>query len=143
MRTYATLDGHHLDAGEERIEIHNHIPRAGDCEMQSDEAPAWFAEHQKSLDDRFKAMNSAMSELGKGLKAFFEQEAQEPEHAGDDDPDSSNPLWKGTGVTRGKTGTAPIDHSGYPVHTSDRQRPIRTLRDVNVRARELRRSGRW
>lgn len=92
------------------IEVHNHMPPglggAGDepAENQEmaerikrekekkggdEEMPPWFKAHQESTDARFKTLNSAMGELGSGLKKFFEEESGEPEHAtGDeDDPD--------------------------------------------------------
>lgn len=89
------------------IEVHNHMPAglAGDEPAENkemaeriaaeqakgknkagdDEPPPWFSQHVESTDARFKTMNSAMTELGEGLKKFFAQEAGEPEH--DMDPE--------------------------------------------------------
>src|SRR5262249_47744554 len=54
-------------------------------EVTGDDLPPAFKEHMKQTDAKFRTLNAAMSELGAGLKKFFEQEGQEPEHAGDDE----------------------------------------------------------
>lgn len=88
------------------IEVHNHMPAGlggtGDepAERQEmaekikekekgkdEEMPPWFKAHQESTDARFKTLNSAMGELGSGLKKFFEEEGAEPEHATGDEDD--------------------------------------------------------
>jgi hypothetical protein len=60
------------------IEVHNYLPPTHDA--AGEEEPPWFQAHREATDKKFRTLSAAMAQLGEGLKKFFAEEGEEPEH---------------------------------------------------------------
>jgi hypothetical protein len=114
----------------------------GGCSVQDDGPPPWFAEHQKSVDERFRAMHDEIVEFANRFGALANTDRRSGPKASDEPlepPEGEEEKPFGLGADAEGLNRA-HDRAFHPEQGREqprrrpgfgRHRPIRSLADIN------------